>query len=350
MNKKYPLISVLMAYYDNIEYVEDSLLSVCEQTYKNWELIVVDDCSPSIEAKELIKSLAEKYGFKLITNIANKGAGKSFQIAFEQSRGDYISLISHDDLYTKDKLQHMLDIVEAKNLDALYCNGAVFNDNDSKNANPFDTQEVLSALKINKQEVANLISSKDTVGCLLTQGGLYKRQIFSDLAWMREKFLLDDWPFTIKVWRDYKTFFDERVVYLYRSHQNNIHKKYWKWFPARIQTIAELIDEEKKVEVTSFMMLDVANSMQKQGRHEDAFHFALASYFMSENQSTIYSSKKFIINSIKDKKLKKQLSKKIKSLNFRKSFLYGPYKLFIKLGLILVFNKEKRKKLRNKLL
>ena len=57
-NKEHPLVSVLLAFYNNIQYVEESIRSVINQTYKNIELIVVDDCSPDEKASQYIKELA----------------------------------------------------------------------------------------------------------------------------------------------------------------------------------------------------------------------------------------------------------------------------------------------------
>ena len=86
-NKEHPLVSVLLAFYNNIQYVEESIRSVINQTYKNIELIVVDDCSPDEKASQYIKELADRYQFTLIRKEKNQGASKAFQTAFEYSKG-----------------------------------------------------------------------------------------------------------------------------------------------------------------------------------------------------------------------------------------------------------------------
>src|SRR5579863_7502326 len=105
MTKKDPLISVLMPYYNNLKHVEAAIQSVFAQTYKNLELIVVDDASTDPEAKVLIRRLQQRYGFMLIEAEKNVGVTKTIQRGFEASHGDYISLCAHDDLYTTDKLE-----------------------------------------------------------------------------------------------------------------------------------------------------------------------------------------------------------------------------------------------------
>jgi glycosyltransferase involved in cell wall biosynthesis len=285
-NKAQPLVSILMPYYNNKAHVEASIQSVKAQSYPNLEFIVVDDASPDAEAKQLIQSLAATYGFTLITKTKNEGASKALQTGFEACSGAYVAVISHDDLYTADKIQHTMALIMEQELDALYCNGAVFEDGRLDEAVAFPSEEVLACLKTSQQCVAELISRKDTVGALLTQGAVYKRLIFKELSWMRERFLLDDWPFTIKVWRDYKVSYHDEVVYYYRKHDNNIHMQFWRWFPARIQTIGELIDDDKKLEVTAFMLADLAQFSLLNKAYDEAYRFAMAGLAMADTKET----------------------------------------------------------------
>lgn len=310
LTSKQPLISVLMAYYDNPKYVEQAIESVINQTYRNFEFIVVDDCSPSAEGKRIIGELADKYGFKLIRHTRNMGAANAFRTAFENSTGELISIISHDDLYTEDKLEYMLSALLDKKVDVLYCNGSSFNDDDLQAAVPFDDREVMAAQTIGQSSVADLISSKDTVGCLLTQGALYNRSVWTEQENYRERFLLDDWPFTIIVWTKYATMYDPRNVYFYRLHGDNIHKNYLRWLPARIQTVCELVDQSKKTDVMGRILIDVGWTALNQGETKMAFSFIAAGLVMVENKTDVRKADDLLLRlsqSYKDPIMKRKI-------------------------------------------
>ena len=307
-----PKVSILMAYYNNLEHVQDSIKSVYQQSYSNWELIIVNDCSPDPKAVALIESLQEKYGFSLIHNPKNVGASKAFQIAFEHSKGEYVSLISHDDMYTADKIEHSMTLIHAQDLDAVYCNGMLMQPDGTHE--PFPVDEVLEKLKDGQEKVAELISSKDSVACLLTQGAVYKRQIFSDLEWMKDYFLLDDWPFTIAVWRNYKTGFDPKPVYIYRFHEGNIHKQFWKWFPARVQVVSELTADDQKLDVLAYLLNNIAEFSLQNGRNEDAFRLAAAGLALTRTEENCEYARKVIRKSKPMKALLDEYKHKARSV------------------------------------
>lgn len=350
MNNPKPLVSVLMAYFNNLQHVEASIASVYDQTYKNFELIVVDDCSPDPIAKQHIQELQNRYGFKLIRSTINQGASKAFQCAFEASIGDYITIISHDDLFDPIKIEHSINIIIEQDLDAIYCNGAYFHGDQVLDAKPFGSQEVLEALKINQAKVYDLISSRDNIGCLLTQGALYHRKIFNDLSWMRRTFLLDDWPFTIKVWQDYRTSYDDKTVYYYRHHDNNIHRNYWKWFPARVQTVGELVSPEKKLEVLSFLLADMGEFSLQNKKYDDAYRFSIAALMLAESQDNIFYAQSIISRNPSDKKnlMIESSSQKMTTISYRASVFFKITRVFLRI--IIAFNptRNARRKLRKK--
>jgi len=344
-----PLVSILVAYYNNLPHIEEAIKSAVNQTYKNIEIIVVDDCSPDEEARILIDSLSKVYGFKLIRSEKNKGASASFQIALENSSGEYISILSHDDLYQDNKIELCMNSILKENLDAVYGNGGAFTSLD-KGITPFSTDEVVSALAEGQHKVAELISSSDEIGCLLTQGAVYSRKVMDDLAWMRDKFILDDWPFTIKVWRDYKVGYVDEVVYLYRLHDDNIHKNYWRWFPARVQTVAELIEPDNKLDVLSFLMTSMSGASKGDSNFNDSYKFALAALVLADSDKNRNAALKLLgrlDNKVSSSK-KDEINSVLKSMFLRKTLSYKLYIIVMRVILGLIPIKKKRKALKKK--
>lgn len=284
---EYPVISVLMTFYNKCDYIEESIKSIINQSYPSIELIVVDDNSPDPKAESYIVELQKKYGFKLIRNNINIGASKSYLVAFDQSTGEYISILSHDDVYNLEKLSYMFNFIKDGSVDCLFCNGAYFNDDKISSAISFDDSEILEAQKTGQEDVLRVISSKDTVGCLLTQGALYKRFVWISLREERQKYLLDDWPFTILVWKKFRVKYIPFVAYYYRLHQENSHKDYYKWMPARIQTVCELVERNKRLDVIGFIFIDNAQAAITEGDYEVAIKLLTAGYFLSDSKTNI---------------------------------------------------------------
>lgn len=111
------LVSVIMPYYSKRSYLENSLNSVLNQSYKNLEIILVND-EMNLETKKFLQTISKKdMRVKLINNDKNLGAGKSRNKAIEMSKGEYIAFCDCDDLWKKTKLEKQLTFMKNLNLD-----------------------------------------------------------------------------------------------------------------------------------------------------------------------------------------------------------------------------------------
>ena len=98
-----------MTTYNGARFLNQQLDSIINQTYKNIEIIIVDDCSAD-STIEIINSYIDKYSFiKLYQNPKNLGVVKSFEKAIKLCTGDFIALSDHDDVWFPNKLQILLD-------------------------------------------------------------------------------------------------------------------------------------------------------------------------------------------------------------------------------------------------
>lgn len=110
-----PLISVIMPAYNSGNFIKKAIQSVRIQTYKNWELIIIDDYS-SDNTRNIIKNfskLDKRIKYKFLKN--NVGAAVARNEAIKISSGEYIAFLDSDDLWFKDKLFKQLKIMEEKN-------------------------------------------------------------------------------------------------------------------------------------------------------------------------------------------------------------------------------------------
>ena len=113
---------LLTTYNTNIEYLKLQLDSILNQTYKNFTLIISDDCSTKQEVKEVLQEYAQKDNrIKLYFQPQNLGYTKNFEFVLAQSTADYIAFSDHDDIWYPNKIEESLKTLKEKNVDLVYC-------------------------------------------------------------------------------------------------------------------------------------------------------------------------------------------------------------------------------------
>lgn len=95
---KRPLVSVIMGIYNTAKSLPQSVQSILDQTYTNWELIMCDDCSTD-KTYEIAKEIASKYdNIKVIRNEENKRLAYSLNQCLKHAKGEYIARMDADDI------------------------------------------------------------------------------------------------------------------------------------------------------------------------------------------------------------------------------------------------------------
>jgi teichuronic acid biosynthesis glycosyltransferase TuaG len=109
------LISIVTPTHNCSAFISDAIHSVLIQSFSDWEMIVVDDCSSDSSAL-LIQSFSEQDSrIKLIQLAVNSGAAFARNIAIEAAQGRYIAFLDGDDLWLPDKLEKQLAFMQANN-------------------------------------------------------------------------------------------------------------------------------------------------------------------------------------------------------------------------------------------
>lgn len=108
------MVSVVMPSFNTAPYITQAVRSVQCQTHKNWELIIVDDCS-SDNTDEIISSFLNDERIRYIKNTKNQGAALSRNKALRETRGRWIAFLDSDDIWKKDKLEKQLEFMRKNN-------------------------------------------------------------------------------------------------------------------------------------------------------------------------------------------------------------------------------------------
>ena len=131
MQNDFGLISIIMAAYNAEKTIEQAINSVLSQTYPDFELLVVNDCSTDKTAM-LAEAIVKKDDrVRLISNEKNSGVSYTRKHGLEETRGEWIAILDSDDAWKPEKLEKQIALQEKTNADLLFT-GSAFMDADGK--------------------------------------------------------------------------------------------------------------------------------------------------------------------------------------------------------------------------
>ncbi len=195
-----PLISVIIPTYNRGRLILDSVKSVLNQTYKNIELIVVDDCSTD-DTEQILKSLNDSR-LNYLRLEKNSGACSARNRGIEVASGEYLAFNDSDDLWLPEKLNCQLDFLNKSSADVVLCKMECRTpENEFIHNFPnieYDKQLSFSELlKYNSSSTQTLFGKS---GCL--------KDIKFDSTMPR----LQDWDEVLRLSQRYKVFYQNKIL------------------------------------------------------------------------------------------------------------------------------------------
>lgn len=142
---KFPKVSIIMSVYNGSDYIEETLRSIFEQEYKNFELIIIDDASTD-NTVEIINKFQDKRVILKINN-ENKRLAYNLNVAISLAEGEYIARIDADDICSMDRLTKQVNLLE-ENSNLLIVGGYAkqFGDSHKLMKYPLIHEEIKTAL------------------------------------------------------------------------------------------------------------------------------------------------------------------------------------------------------------
>lgn len=253
MTEKFPLISIVMPAYNVGKYIGKAIESVLNQSFQNWELIIVDDCS-SDNTLEIVQEYVQKDSrIILIKRKFNSGGGRIPRFeAISRSKGKWLCTLDADDAIASDMFQSLLDRHNETGADMvlnriIICRSNLEKTNMSIPSSSFDMSQIISG----KTALAYTINGwKISVTCSLINGNIYRKYV-EEADW--DEF---NGPFAdeldhrkILITAKKIAFIDKH--YYYRQHEASIvHARNYKSFEGikNITHLLEFIQKECKEE------------------------------------------------------------------------------------------------------
>ncbi|WP_298222203.1 glycosyltransferase family 2 protein [Flavobacterium sp.] len=109
------LVSIITPTYNSEKFIAETITSAQNQTYSNWEMIIVDDCSTDQTEPIVLQFAASDNRIKFYKLHKNAGAGVARNQAVSMAAGTYIAFLDSDDLWKPEKLQKQIDFLQTQN-------------------------------------------------------------------------------------------------------------------------------------------------------------------------------------------------------------------------------------------
>ena len=144
--------SVIMTVYNAEKYLKQAIESVISQTMKNFELIIVNDCSTD-SSEEIIKQYLDDKRIRYFKNQENLKVSKSRNFGVSKAVADFVAFIDSDDIWFEQKLEKQLNFMKAKNAQICYSSYAFISDDGVLQNKVFDVPKEVDFKKLLKQNV-----------------------------------------------------------------------------------------------------------------------------------------------------------------------------------------------------
>lgn len=204
-----PKISVILATHNNEKYIRDSIESILNQTYSDFELIIIDDASTD-STKDVIETINDERIIYL-RNEENKGLPYSLNRGLMITKGDYIARMDGDDISLPTRFEEQLSYMEEHtNIAMCGCIWKEFGRSNYLNKLPEDTQ----ALKVNSLFYSPLAHSSWFIrSSVLKEDNIRYNNSFRSAQ---------DYEFIYRILKKYKIACVQKVLLMYRVHTKSI--------------------------------------------------------------------------------------------------------------------------------
>ena len=202
---KNKLVSIVLPVYNGEKYLRESIDSVIAQTYENWELIIVDDCSrdntPSI-AKEYVKKDKRIFYYR---NEENLRLPRNLNRGFSLAKGEYLTWTSDDNRYRPKALETMYNVLEKhKNVHFVFASCRIINEYGD------ETEYIM----VDKESPKRLVGENAVGACFM-----YTREAYESVGEYDPQYtLVEDFEYWQRIVTRFEAIGIEEILYDYRLH------------------------------------------------------------------------------------------------------------------------------------
>ena len=209
-----PLISIVLPLYNAEKYIEETLISILNQTYQNFELLIINDASTD-KSLDIVKEYSEKYSNIKIVNLReNSGVSNARNTGIANSKGEYVAFIDSDDIWKENKLELQIEYM-IKN-DILFS----FTSYEMKFCNSDKPNKIISVpKKINYEELLK----GNPIACFTV---ICKKEVLNKTRFANVKH--EDYVMWLSIAKKIPLYGLNENLGIYRKHENSISSNKFK--------------------------------------------------------------------------------------------------------------------------
>ena len=200
-----PLVSIVLPVYNGEKFLSTSIESCINQTYKNWELLIIDDGS-SDRSEAIARKYAEKdKRISYYRNIENLKLPKTLNHGFRLAKGAYLTWTSDDNYYRPDAIKKMASTIKENEADFVFASCSIINESGN-------------TVAINRAPVdyRHAIWDYDLVGACF----LYTRKVYETIGeYDPDMFLCEDYDYWLRIFACFNVEYIDEDLYAYRKHE-----------------------------------------------------------------------------------------------------------------------------------
>ncbi len=257
-----PLISIIVPCYNQAQYLSEALQSVLNQTYINWECIIVNDGSPDDTAVVAQEWVAKDFRFKYIYK-ENGGLSSARNAGLDEAVGIYVQFLDADDVLESSKFEKSLRKIFDFECDIVVTNFRMFFNDISESTDPF------CVIKNEYLNYENIVFNWDYLFSIPIHCGFFKKIFFEEFRFPIELRAKEDWIMWMLIFKNNSNciFIDESLVF-YRQHYAN------------------MTSNRQLMEKSLFESLLISKSILENNEYEDLLILKLKRTFDQVDQAT----------------------------------------------------------------
>jgi glycosyltransferase involved in cell wall biosynthesis len=262
-------VCVIIPTYNRCAWIKHAIDSVLQQTYQNFELLIVDDGSTDIT-----KGILSEYGNKIkYFYQSNKGPAAARNIGIKQSKGTYICFLDSDDRWVKSKLETQVNLVtEHPEIKICYT----------------DETWIRKGIRVNQkrihQKYSGWIYQRCLPLCIISPSSvMIHREVFDKVGYFDEDMTVcEDYDLWLRISHLYPIcFINEKKIVKYGGHEDQLSSKYWGVDQFRVKALEKMLQKKSlssEDRTATIKMLHrkcdiLANGFLKREKNEQAEYF-----------------------------------------------------------------------------
>ena len=276
MNRHNPLISVLIPSYNHECYIEETIRSVWAQTYRNIEIVVVDDRSPdgTVALLQKLRHISP-VPMTIVVNEQQLGPSRNCNKAIAYAKGELVTFMASDDFFVPEAFgARVAAFQNDPGLMAVYGNGRVLCED--KDTGPVHKDKVSEIFRKTKEEILEYLYIHTSP--VFIQTLLIRKKFLLESGGFDEDMIADDWVLNTRIFKHLVKsggafkYIDE-PVFFYRQHQSNIHKNFGRQSRLKVEFIEKYTPERLKRKATANIVSRLAIQAIQCKYYRDAIHF-----------------------------------------------------------------------------